>query len=158
MEFGVEWDGRALRQGGMIPVTRPPPSRLRGHGHRDAWLAGALHHAQCGACLCDGRGVVGVGQDCALASAALINCRGVVVWRAGGESWFGAACAFCVPVSRLSWCPPTPPPPPPPPPVPHHNHGRETTAMASYSALTHTRHHTRSVPGVPGSAKRRFCV
>ena len=28
--------------------------------------------------------------------------------------------------------------------------------MASYSALTHTRHHTRRVPGVPGSAERRL--
>ena len=28
--------------------------------------------------------------------------------------------------------------------------------MRGYSALTHTRHHTRRVPGVPGSAKRRF--
>ena len=28
--------------------------------------------------------------------------------------------------------------------------------MASYCALTHTRHHTRSVPGVPGSAKRQL--
>ena len=28
--------------------------------------------------------------------------------------------------------------------------------MATYSALTHTRHGTRRVPGVPGSAKRRF--
>ena len=34
------------------------------------------------------------------------------------------------------------------------NHGQKTTAMTSYSALTHTRHHTRRVPGVPGSAKR----
>ena len=33
-----------------------------------------------------------------------------------------------------------------------HNHGYKTTAMASYSALTHTRHHNRRVPG---SAKRR---
>ena len=29
-------------------------------------------------------------------------------------------------------------------------------AIASFSALTHTRHLTRRVPGVPGSAKRRF--
>ena len=28
--------------------------------------------------------------------------------------------------------------------------------MRGCSALTHTRHHTRRVPGVPGSAKRRF--
>ena len=29
-------------------------------------------------------------------------------------------------------------------------------AMRGYSALTHTRHCTRRIPGVPGSAKRRF--
>ena len=45
------------------------------------------------------------------------------------------------------------------------NHGQKTTAilyelvvhiLASYSALTYTRHHTRRAPGVPGSAKRRM--
>ena len=43
--------------------------------------------------------------------------------------------------------------------VEHHSHGSKTktTAMASDSALTHTRHHTRRVPGVPGSTKRRRC-
>ena len=32
----------------------------------------------------------------------------------------------------------------------------KTTAMACYSALTHTRHHTRRVPGTPGSTERCF--
>ena len=32
----------------------------------------------------------------------------------------------------------------------------KTAPMTGYPALTHTRHHTRRVPGVPGSAKRRF--
>ena len=32
----------------------------------------------------------------------------------------------------------------------------KNAAMTGYSVLTHTRHHARRVPGVPGSAKRRF--
>ena len=35
-------------------------------------------------------------------------------------------------------------------------HGLKTTAMMIYSALTGTRQHTRMIPGVPESAKRRF--
>ena len=38
----------------------------------------------------------------------------------------------------------------------HHDHGQKSTAMRCYSALTHTRHRTRRVPGVPGSAKWRL--
>ena len=33
---------------------------------------------------------------------------------------------------------------------------KNTTPMTGYSALTHTRHSTQRIPGVPGSAKRLF--
>ena len=33
---------------------------------------------------------------------------------------------------------------------------KKKTRWGEYSALTHTRHHTRRIPGIPGSAKRRF--
>ena len=41
-------------------------------------------------------------------------------------------------------------------PLSLHDYGQKATAMTSYSAITHTRYHTRRVTGVPGSAKRRF--
>ena len=38
----------------------------------------------------------------------------------------------------------------------YHDHGYNTTAMRSYSALMGTRHHTWSIPGIPGCVKRSY--